>query len=170
MLSELFVSRGRLRALQVRPRSELVERFGRHLVETGYAVKVARRHVRGAEHLIDWVERRHLSLARLDDAALGRFARHIGRCGCRDYGPVKPATVLPGARAFLDHLRHAGVITTPAAPPASPAPVLFTAFGQWMRQQRGTSDVTLAKYRPDICKLLIRVHEDPKQIVIGYRV
>jgi len=48
------------------------EGFARHLVQGGYAVKVARRHIRGAEHLIDWVDRRHLPIERVDDATLGR--------------------------------------------------------------------------------------------------
>jgi integrase/recombinase XerD len=167
MLSELFARRRRLQALQVRPQAELVERFGRHLVQAGYVVQIARRYVRAAEHLIDWVDRRHLLPETLDDAAVGQFARHIRRCGCREYGPVKPATVLPGARIFLNYLRHAGVVATPGTPPAPQDPALLIAFGQWMRQQRGTSEVTLAKYRPDICRLLIRVHEDPKQIEAG---
>lgn len=166
MLSELFVSRGRVHALQTRPRDELAERFGRHLVQAGYAGKVARRHVRGAEHLIDWADRRHLPIEALDEAALSQFARHIRRCRCRGYGPVRPATVLPGTRTFLSYLRHAEVITTPVA--AAPhAPALLIAFEQWMRQQRGTSEVTLDKYRPDISALLIRAHEDPKQIESG---
>jgi site-specific recombinase XerD len=55
------------------------------------------------------------------------------------------------------------VINTPETG-AAQDPILLTSFGQWMRQQRGTSDVTLAKYRPDIGKLLLRAHEDPKQI------
>jgi site-specific recombinase XerD len=74
--------------------------------------------------------------------------------------------VLPGARNFFKYLRQARVINTPETGSAQD-PVLLTAFGQWMRQQRGTSEVTLAKYRPDIGKLLLRAHEDPKQIDAG---
>jgi integrase/recombinase XerD len=167
MVSELFISRRRVDARRDRPRSELVEGFARHLVQGGYAVKVARRHIRGAEHLIDWVDRRHLPIERVDDAALGRFAQHIRRCRCRDYGPVRPATVLPGARSFMAYLRRTAVINAPAEPTGGHNPVLLVAFGQWVRQQRGTSEVTLAKYRPDICDLLIRAGEDPKRIDAG---
>lgn len=166
MLSELFCRRRRLQALRDRPRSELVDRFGRHLVQAGYAVQVARRHVRGAEHLIDWSDRLRLSIEKLDDAALGRFARHLHCCRCRDYGPVRPATVLPGAHHFFKYLRQARVINTPETKSAQD-PVLLTGFHQWMRQQRGTSEVTLAKYRLDIDTLLLRAHEDPKQIDAG---
>jgi len=75
--------------------------------------------------------------------------------------------VLPGARSFIKYLRRAGVINTPPATPTPPDPVLLIAFCQWMRQQRGTSEVTLGKYRPDICELLARAGEDPKQIDAG---
>jgi site-specific recombinase XerD len=62
---------------------------------------------------------------------------------------------------FLKHLRGVGQITTPVAEPTEQDPVLFTAFCQWMRQQRGVCDLTLYNYSLSILDLLKRFGEDP---------
>lgn len=164
MLSELSVAMGRIHALRDRPRGALFDGFAQGLSQAGYVVKVARRFLRAAQHLVDWIDRRSLPLEKLDELALARFARHIRRCRCPEYGPVKRATVLPGARVFLNYLRDVGITSMPEPTPAPHEPVLLRAFCQWMREEHGTSETTLTKYRPDICRLLTRVGDEPSRM------
>jgi len=50
--------------------------------------------------------------------------------------PADRVGVIYGARLFMSHLRDVGVIAAPA--PKGPGdPDLLSAFGRWMRQQRG---------------------------------
>jgi len=138
--------------------------FARGLSQAGYVMQIARRYLRAAEHLIGWINQHSLPLEKLDEVALARFARHIRRCRCPEYGPVRRATVLPGARIFLKYVRDIGITITPEPTPAPHEPVLLTAFCQWMRQEHGTSERTLTMYRPDICRFLTCVGNDPKRI------
>jgi site-specific recombinase XerD len=60
-------------------------------------------------------------------------------------------------------MREAGTIATPAAKPAVHDPALLSAFCQWMHQQRGTHEVTLATYSIYIRKLIRCLGEDPRR-------
>ena len=100
MRSDLLVSR------QV----AVFEGFTEALSQMGYAARVARGHVRGAEHFVEWTHRRGLQLCELTHAALARFDHHISRCRCPQYGPVNRSRVVPGARLFLRYLCDARII------------------------------------------------------------
>jgi len=71
--------------------------------------------------------------------------------------------VVRGARLFLTYLRDARIITLPSVEPPVQEPALLSAFCQWMRQQRGTSDVTLRTYSIYIRELLRRFGEKPSR-------
>ena len=64
------------------------------------------------------------------------------------------------ARLFVAYLQRSGVVTTPSNEPGR-GPALIVSFCEWMRQQRGTSDTTLDRYRLDLCELLKSLGEDP---------
>jgi site-specific recombinase XerD len=68
--------------------------------------------------------------------------------------------LLNGTRLFLRHLRREGLITAPNIELTAQDPVLLTEFRQWMRQQRGTSNVTLNSYSFYIRELIERFGED----------
>jgi site-specific recombinase XerD len=75
--------------------------------------------------------------------------------------------VLHGARLFLRHLHHAGVIRVPVVESPGQDPPLLSAFCQWMRQHRGTSESTLDNYRRHIRVLLRRLGEEPHKFAAG---
>jgi len=68
--------------------------------------------------------------------------------------------VVHGARLFLTYLREARIIALHAQPPVHD-PALLLAFCQWMRQQRGATDLTLHQYSIYIRELLGRLGERP---------
>src|SRR6516225_3417840 len=69
-----------------------------------------------------------------------------------------------GARMFLTYLQDTSIVTLPpSAKPTIHDPALLSAFCQWMRQQRGTCDVTLYTYSVYIRELLRRLGEQPNR-------
>ena len=163
MLTEFFESAARIRALRDGPAGALVEGFAQALSHAGYAEITGRRHLRAAEHFIYWADRQGIPIRRLAAQALERFGRHLRRCRCPRYGHAGRGNGLHGARVFLRHLPRAGVIRSPVVESPGQAPPLLRAFGQWMRQHRGTSESTLANYARPIRALLRRLGEEPNK-------
>ena len=162
MLSDFFAARWRIRALREGPTGALFEGFGQALSHMRYAAITGRRHLRAAEHFIDWTDRNGLSVPDLNRQALARFGRHLARCRCA-FAHANRIDVLNGARIFLTYLRDAQLIPASALDDAVQDPVLLSAFSQWMRQQRGTCATTLANYRRPIRELLRHLGEVPSR-------
>jgi integrase/recombinase XerD len=162
MLSALFTAGSRIRALRDGPAGALLEGFAGALSELQYAAITARRHLRSAEHFIDWSRRHGLAVAAVDVHALAQFRRHLDRCRCV-FAHANRREVLGGARIFLTYLRDAQLIPASALQRAEPDPPLWSAFVQWMRQQRGTCAATLANYHRPIRELLRQLGDVPSR-------
>jgi len=162
MLPEFFVARWRIRALRDGPAGALFEGFAQALSHMRYAAITARRHLRAAEHFIDWTDRNGVAVPELNVQALERFARHLGRCRC-PYAHANRVDVLNGARIFLTYLRDAQVIPESALKDAVQDPRLLSDFAEWMRQQRGTCAATLANYSRPLRDLLRHLGEVPSR-------
>lgn len=163
MLSEFFESRVRIRALRDGPPGFLLEGFSQALSEAGYATKIARRYLRAAEHFIYWTRRHGMPVCKLNEQSLARFDRHLSRCLCPHHGHADQWSVVRGARLFLTYLRDARIIPVPSVESPVRDPALLSAFCQWMRHQRGTSEVTLYTYSIYIRELLRRLGEEPSR-------
>jgi site-specific recombinase XerD len=68
--------------------------------------------------------------------------------------------VVHGARLFLTYLQDDQIIALYAKPPVH-EPALLSAFCNWMRQQRGSTDLTLHQYSVYIRELLSHLGERP---------
>jgi len=163
MLSEFFESHLRIQALRDSPAGPLLEGFSQALLEAGYARRIARIHLRAAEHFIYWTDRYGMPVCKLNEQSFAQFERHLSRCGCPHYGHADRRRVVRGARLFVTYLRGTSIISTRFVEPPFHDPALLTAFCQWMRQQRGTRDVTLYTYRIYIRELLRRLGEQPRR-------
>lgn len=164
MLSEFFKSRVRIQAFRNGPAGALFEGFAQALSEAGYVRRIARRYLRAAEHFIYWANRRGIALGEVNEQCFARFDRHLSRCRCAKYGHADQRTVGRGARMFLTYLQDASIITPPSSGrPIRRDPSLLSVFCEWMRQQRGTRDVTLNSYSIYIRELLQRFGEQPRR-------
>mgnify|MGYP001605902505 CR=1 FL=1 len=161
MLSKFFISDGRVRALRTGPAGGLLDGFADALWQAGYARITARGHLRAVEHFVAWADRKAISVGSLTAQTLELFSRHLSRCRCLRYGCSKRSLV-HGARMFLGHLEKAGVIRLTSVA-SVPAPALMVAFGQWMRERRGTCEATLYNYGIHIRELLKRLGEQPEK-------
>ncbi len=160
MLEHVFRSHERIQALLEGPHSSLLEGFAEELHQTGYAKKAARARIRAAEHLLHWTEREGIPVSDVTESILRPFRGHLERCRCPAFGPIR-SDLFTGDRLFLDYLRSTGSLAAPVEPNLDPP--LLVAFGQWMRQVRGTCDGTLYNYGLIIKALLARLGDDPRR-------
>ncbi len=161
MLSKYFESSGRIRTICRGPAGALIADFAKQLFERGYSQISARRHIRAAERLMQWAQRRGLSADDLDQRALKGFSTHLRRGRCSRSGCANRIEVLAGARLFVQHLQ--GVDEPPVREPQPIAgePDLLKSFCAWMRERRGTSDQGLYNYSIPIRELIRHIGEDP---------
>jgi hypothetical protein len=54
MLSHFFEAPTRIREIRSNPSGSLIEGFADYLFQNGYAEISARRHIRSAEHIVQW--------------------------------------------------------------------------------------------------------------------
>lgn len=165
MLSELFDSPARVRAILGGPAGVQIEAFAEQLFQCGYSKISIRRHIRSAEHIVRWASRRSLSPHDLvGGRALKSFVDHLGRCRCGRYHCANRVEVVTGARLFLSHLQ--GVQEPPARDrQLTPSePDLLKEFCAWMRERRGTSERALYNYSIPIRELIRRISGDPKAL------
>lgn len=165
MLSSFFDSSARIRALceGSGPFGPQLEGFAEYLCRCGYGQIQARRHLRSAEHFAHWATSRGLCADSSDTVALSRFERHLSRCRCGPYSK-QIVGVLAGARLFVALIQgvERPAIRQPA--PVAPAAPLLTSFCEWMREQRGTTDPTLANYEKPIRALIQQCGDDPSNL------
>lgn len=141
----------------------LLESFARVLSEADYAKVTARRHLRAAEHFLYWTHRLGMTVREANEQVLIRFFNHLSQCQCPHFRHAVQVEMTCGARLFASHLRDTGIIAAPI-PQESNDPELLLAFGHWMRQQRGTCNVTLSHYRRHLRELLERIGQEPSRL------
>lgn len=138
-----------------------IRSFAEHLIGRGYAVLSTRGYIQAAAHLGHWMHVRGIRPQQLTDAALSRFARH--RCACPGAGGGKRCPsrrYVARARVFVEHLRAAGTVPTPARPtPTTPTPL--AGFREWMQRHRGLTVWTISRYESLVTKMLPTLGGDP---------
>lgn len=164
MLKQFFDSPLRVQALRNGSSGALLEGFAHELCETGHAEIIARRHIRAAEHFIYWANKEGIPLGSFNERVLPRFDDHLSQCQCPGYGLSQRLDLSCGARWFVDYVCSAGVGVARATESAEQDPVLLVAFYKWMREHRGTADLTLYNYSISIRDLLKRIGEDPGRL------
>lgn len=163
MLSHFIERAARINTIRSGPCGALLEDFADYLFQTGYAEISARRHIRSAEHVVHWASREGLVVDELDGLALERFREHLALCRCGRYSRTKRGEIMTGARLFLTHSQGGEPVIKVRAP-VDPSPVLFESFCRWMREHRGSCDLTLYNYSLSIRELIRQFGEDPIQL------
>jgi hypothetical protein len=71
---------------------------------------------------------------------------------------------LTGARLFLRHSQGVDTAVIRMPTPADSKPLLLETFCRWMREHRGTSELTLYNYGLPIQELIRRLGDDPSKL------
>lgn len=121
MLSKFFVSRWRIHTLRDGPTGALCDGFAQALSQTGYSTITARRYLRAAEHFIDWTDRNGLAVREVNEAAVVRFGRHLGRCRCHGHADRESLT-LQDKRSQAVGIPLARRVSQPVARTGGPRP------------------------------------------------
>ncbi len=162
MFATYFDGAARVQALRSGPFGARLEGFAEYLSRSGYSKISARRHLRAAEHLAHWATRAGV---RVDDAlAVAQFGDHLSRCRCGRYACRDRASVIAGARLFIGHLQQTEHPDVGVNDFVGSEPLLLKSFGDWMRNQRGTTQATLCNYGRPIRALIERFGEDPSDL------
>jgi hypothetical protein len=137
MLENYFKRDHTLQRLRAEPTGRYIDDFARMLHTQGYGLWAGQAYLRAVAHLGIWMKRRYVSVMKLDEEVIRKFAGHLRSCHClgKNRGIYDDAVI--GARHFLDHLRDAGVVPAGAPLEQPPLPTIIDGFEQWMRQHRG---------------------------------
>jgi hypothetical protein len=145
MTREFFKSPFRIQELHG-GQSHLLDVFTEDLRQSGFAQITARRHIRAAEHLLYWANRKCIGLSAFDDHALDEFARHLRRCRCKGFGHTHRRDLQNGARLFIGNLRRAALLPIPSVQETVEDSHVLVLVRDWKRRHRGTCDATLYNY------------------------
>jgi integrase/recombinase XerD len=146
------------------PAGPHLDAFIGSLETRGYPPRRLLHLIRGVKRFSHWAQATGLTLLELDTNALEAFGQHLHGLQRLHYPSGRLSHLFVGARHFVRFLEMTGCVT-PAAPATlpCPAPELFTAFRNWMRSHRGTTDATLKGYRLTIRALLHTLGEQPER-------
>jgi integrase/recombinase XerD len=114
---------------------------------------------RAARHFCHWLDRSGIAIDRVDDNVIDRFARHSCDCPGNRASSTMSKPYIHCVRKFVDYLVQTGVIRK-----AEPAPedARITAYGNWLRQQRGLSESTIRAHRSLLKKFLPLLGSEPQ--------
>jgi integrase/recombinase XerD len=164
MLSHFFQAPARIREIRSNPAAALIEGFADYLFQNGYAAVSARRHIRAAEHIVRWATKRDLRISESDDRVLKRFGNHLKQCRCGRYCRCNRLRIVNGARLFLKHTQGIDMAARQLTAYANSKPALLESFCRWMREHRGTSELTLYAYSLPLRQLIRCFGEDPGRL------
>lgn len=161
MFTEYFKSPSRIRELRSRPGGTLLEGFAEALNRSGYSKSSACDFIRAGEHFLCWTNQQGITPADLNEVVLDRFVAHLSACKCQGVSHIRRVAMVHGVRAFLAYQNGVDITRAGCSTIAlDQGSVLFFAFCQWMREQRGTSDATLFNYSISLRSLLELVGDD----------
>ncbi len=162
MLEKFVEQRFVLERFRSSPVGPHIDGFAEALLRSGYAWQTGASCLRHAVHAGRWSAARDLAIEALDENAVEAFEAHLGTCECPYERPGSHERAGARVRVFLEYLREIGV-ASPAAVEKQAEPRGLIEFRQWMKRQRGLSDLTLRVYSRPVRGLIERLGEDPAQ-------
>jgi integrase/recombinase XerD len=140
-----------------------VEAFTGRLLSLGYTHLTVSGYEASARHFGQWLQKKKIAVAEIDDNVVRRFARH--RCRCPG---IRQATRLSikyvnRARRFVGFLAECGAVTLSEQVPPCPDENEIFAFQAWLRRHRGISERTVWRHSRMVMRLLPALGPDPMQ-------
>jgi len=140
----------------------LVAQFTHQLSEAGYTDFTVGGFDDAARHLAHWLAQVKATVAGIDEAVIGRFARH--RCQCPGSRRENHVSVkyMGRVRQFVEFLRERAIVQheTPRGLLAPNRRVV--EFQSWLRQHRGLSEMTVDQHGRMLLQLLPALGPRPR--------
>jgi integrase/recombinase XerD len=146
------------------PAGAYLDEFVDWLEKRGYRHHSIRRYIRGAHRFSLWAKRTGLTLHQLDSKALEAFGSYLQKYHRLKYPGGHHTPTFLGALQLVIFLEASERIVQPFAQSTPTSePELLAAFRNWMKTQRGTTELTLNDYRPTLTELLQTLGDQPQQ-------
>jgi integrase/recombinase XerD len=136
--------------------------FAAEMASAGYTSLSAADYMRSAAHLGRWMDSRNIGISRLNEAAIGRFARHRCQCpGAGRHGHRPSRRTVARVRRFAQHLGQLGLAPLPTMRSPRPLPYPLVGFRAWMTHHRGAKPRTIDRHEGLIEKMLPALGSNP---------
>jgi len=125
------------------PLAVQIDSFAKGLLNQGYAINTCKTKILLVADLSHWLEKIQFKISSLDEKKICEFIKYR----FIHYRPNRHEN--PTLRAFLAHLRGAGIVPFPA-PTVDNSPLgrIESNFGRYLEQVRGLAQVTIHNYIP----------------------
>lgn len=141
----------------------LVAEFMRHLSQEGYTDLTLRGFDHAARHLAYWLAEAGIAIADIDEAVVGRFARHRCRCPGGRSKKQLSGPYVERARRFIAFLTERGVVRRQAVRVAVTPDRRVVEFQDWLRRHRGLSERTIALHTYFLMRILPALGSNPQR-------
>ena len=139
-----------------------VAEFVLTLSEVGYADLTVGGYADAARHLAHWLMHARIAVADIDEAVIGRFARHRCRCPGGRHEKHVSAAYVKRARQFVEFLSERGIVPR-KAPRAVTVPDRRVAeFQDWLRRHRGLGERMIDQHGRMLARLLPALEPRPR--------
>ena len=140
----------------------VVAEFTRHLSQEGYSDLTLRGFDHAARHLAHWLAAAEIAVADIDEAVVGRFARHRCRCPGGRSRKQLSGPYVQRARRFVAFLTERGMVRQKAASAAPVRDRRVLEFQDWLRRHRGLSERTIELHAYLLMRLLPALGARPR--------
>jgi integrase/recombinase XerD len=136
------------------------EAFQAHLRDQGYAEGTIAHYGHSSRHFAIWLADQAVRLSALDHEVVERFGAHSCTCpGAYRLKAERNPSYIASIRRFARYLADLGL--TPTAIWGEKSDNRLRPFREWLRQHRGTGDVTNLRHVHTISTLLPQLGNDP---------
>lgn len=122
------------------PLSPQVMVYTQQLRDDGYKIQSGQLQLRMLAHFSGWLESHRVGVEDVDSSVVERYVRSKRRAGKLRKGDT-------AALARILHMLRSGQNETPSSPPTA-RQIALVQFQQYLRQERGLSEATIAHYTP----------------------
>jgi integrase len=162
LLDKFYRKRGSLARMRSGPATKELEAFAAALHRDGYERNYCYAVLANAWHLSVWADSQGRRVNQLSLGDLPVFARHAVRCSCLETGDgIRMSKRIKYARNFLRFLKQG-----PKERRIRPDRVRDERVEEcleWLKQNRGLSEASAARYRPKIEKVTQKLGSDPAE-------
>lgn len=162
MLTDFFISPTALERYRSGITGPYLDSFTDWLNGQGYRRASIRRHVREIVNFGAWIKAKETSGKEINRGTLDRLLGHLSKENKIRYNCGVHRHIYQSACLFVDFLEVTGIVPRAIRPATvSQSDLLWSKFAEWMKAQRGTMNITLAKYRLPIMAMLQALGTDP---------